>query len=300
MRTDLSMEKTEDTAQKSKVSSQRSDRPGADGQAPGCFCGSASLVSSASFYYLICSLVLAFASYGQAQSIQFINAAPSVYEHGTNVSLVVTRTPASGLSTVDYTTVDDTAVAGSDYQFTSGTLTFNDGESFQIITIPIIPDSVPDNNKDFFVLLSNPTGGTLGLATNTVTIFDDNTILRLGNSSYFVNEDGTNLVVEVLRNGGSNGTVSVDYFTKSQPPGTNVATANVDYTSTFGTLLFLDGQLTNYVTIPIIDDCLVESNELFQLFLTNAVGATVGIPGLADITILDNDTVAGLLGFNFV
>src|SRR3989440_12810851 len=73
----------------------------------------------------------------QAQTIQFLNAAPSVYENGTNVSVVVTRTPASGVATVDYTTVDDSAVAGSDYQLTFGTLTFNDGESFQVITIPI-------------------------------------------------------------------------------------------------------------------------------------------------------------------
>src|SRR6266481_1276732 len=116
----------------------------------------------------------------EAQTVQFLNAAPSVYENGTNVTVIVTRTPASGLATVDYTTVDDSALAGSDYQFTSGTLTFNDGESFQIITIPIIDDKVPEGTEDFFVTLSNPTGAVLGLGTNIVTIFDDDTILRIG------------------------------------------------------------------------------------------------------------------------
>src|SRR5438552_11667130 len=77
----------------------------------------------------------------RAQTIQFLNAAPSVYENGTNVSVVVTRTPATGVSTVDFTTVDGTALAALDYQPTLGTLTFNDGDSFQIITIPIINDN---------------------------------------------------------------------------------------------------------------------------------------------------------------
>src|SRR6266436_5905093 len=88
-------------------------------------------------------------SSSQAQTIEFINSAPSVYEDGTNVSVVVTRTPATGVSTVDYSTADGTATAGFDYQFTSGTLTFNDGESFQIITIPIIDDNIPELTETF-------------------------------------------------------------------------------------------------------------------------------------------------------
>src|SRR5216117_1185315 len=92
----------------------------------------------------------------EAQTIQFLNAAPSVYENGTNVAVIVTRTPASGVATVDYVTVDNTAVAGADYQITTGTLTFNDGDSFQIITIPIINDNLPEGTETFFVVLSNP------------------------------------------------------------------------------------------------------------------------------------------------
>jgi len=253
---------------------------------------------------LLSVLLAAFrATTAGAQTIQFLNAAPSVYENGTNVAVIVTRTPASGVATIDYTTVDDTALAGADYQFTSGTLTFNDGESFQIITIPIINDNVPEGTEDFFVVLSNPTGALLGLATNTVTIFDDDTILRIGSTSYTVNEDATNIVVPVIRTGGTAGSVSVDYFTQSAP-GTNaalLATANIDYDSTFGTLVFVDGQITNYITIPITDDCLVESNETFQLVLNNPIGATIGNPGgQADITIIDNDTINGFLAFSFV
>src|SRR5438552_14623535 len=108
-----------------------------------------------------------------AQRIEFLNAAPSVYENGTNVSVVVTRVPATGAATVDFTTADGTATAGQDYQAVSGTLSFSDGETFKIITIPIIDDLLSEGTETFIVTLSNPTGAALGLSAVTVTIFDD-------------------------------------------------------------------------------------------------------------------------------
>ena len=56
------------------------------------------------------------AAQAPAQTIEFLAAAPSVYENGTNVSVVVTRVPATGAASIDYTTVDGTATAGLDYQ----------------------------------------------------------------------------------------------------------------------------------------------------------------------------------------
>src|SRR4051794_11262350 len=141
---------------------------------------------SSILYAFLLLLVCGSISAARAQTIQFLNAAPSVYENGTNVSVVVTRIPATGVAAVEYTTLDGTAIAASDYQLTTGSLTFNDGESFQIITIPIINDFVPEGTEGFLVVLSNPSGATLGLATNVVTIFDDDTILRLGNSTFNV------------------------------------------------------------------------------------------------------------------
>src|SRR2546423_15544748 len=94
-------------------------------------------------------LVLLGATTVRAQTIEFLNAAPSVYENGTNVSVVVTRVPANGAATVDYTTVDGTASSGLDYQAASGTLTFLDGETFKIITIPIIDDLLSEGTETF-------------------------------------------------------------------------------------------------------------------------------------------------------
>jgi endoglucanase len=59
---------------------------------------------------------------------------------------------------VDYSTINGTAVAGSDFVgITNGTLTFAEGERAKQITIPIINDTVSEALETFQVQLSNPT-----------------------------------------------------------------------------------------------------------------------------------------------
>ncbi len=48
---------------------------------------------------------------------------------------------SDGTVTVAYTTQDDTAVAGTDYSATSGTLTFAPGVTSQTLSIPTLVDS---------------------------------------------------------------------------------------------------------------------------------------------------------------
>ena len=80
-----------------------------------------------------------------AQTIEFLPGAPSVYENGgaagTNVTIIVTRAPATGNSSVNFSTVNGTATAGLDFIGTNFTVNFTNGESFQVISIPIIPES---------------------------------------------------------------------------------------------------------------------------------------------------------------
>jgi poly(3-hydroxybutyrate) depolymerase len=90
-----------------------------------------------------------------------------------NVTLTVVRgnDGALGPFTVDYATVDGSALAGQDYQSISGTLRFAENETLKSLTIPILPDSLAEGTETLQVTLSNPTGGaTLGIATTTVGI----------------------------------------------------------------------------------------------------------------------------------
>ena len=69
--------------------------------------------------------------------------------------------PAAGTVTVDYRTENVTATAPGDYTQTSGTLTFDPGETREIVTVPIIDDTVTDNGETFKLVLSNVSGAVL-------------------------------------------------------------------------------------------------------------------------------------------
>jgi hypothetical protein len=75
--------------------------------------------------------------------------------------------------TVAYTTANGTATAGSDYTATSGTLTFAPGETVQTVDVPIVGDTTLEPDETFTLTLSNPVNATLGTATATGTITND-------------------------------------------------------------------------------------------------------------------------------
>ncbi len=81
--------------------------------------------------------------------------------------------------TVDYATSDGTATAGEDYTVTSGTLTFQAGETTKTISVPITDDTEDDGGETFTLTLSNASGADLGDAEATGTIRDTKTAVDL-------------------------------------------------------------------------------------------------------------------------
>ncbi len=75
--------------------------------------------------------------------------------------------------TVDFTTTDGTATAGSDYTASSGTVTFAAGSTTQTVTVPIIGDTTAEEDEVFFVDLSNPTNAVIGDPQGLGWIQDD-------------------------------------------------------------------------------------------------------------------------------
>ncbi|SEO83569.1 Calx-beta domain-containing protein [Paenibacillus sp. OV219] len=110
--------------------------------------------------------------------------------------------------------------------------------------------------------------------------------LHLEHDTYTVNEGEGALVVKVLRTGGSDGVVTVDFCNCG-----NSATPGVDYNHVNGTLTFGDGVTEQLIEVPIVDDSIVESLEMFKVFLKNPTGgATIIQPELAWASIIDNDS----------
>jgi len=74
------------------------------------------------------------------------------------------RTPrvngSAGIVSVQYGTLNGTALAGPDYVATNGTLAFADGETSKTFNIAIVPDYITETNETVLLVLSNPTGKT--------------------------------------------------------------------------------------------------------------------------------------------
>ena len=78
--------------------------------------------------------------------------------------------PLGQAVTVNYSTVDGTALAGVDYVSTAGTLTFSAGRQYHSIQVPILSISAT-TTKTFTVVLSAPVNATIsdGTAIGTIT-----------------------------------------------------------------------------------------------------------------------------------
>ncbi|HKO44150.1 MAG TPA: Calx-beta domain-containing protein, partial [Pyrinomonadaceae bacterium] len=229
--------------------------------------------------------------------LQFSSATYSSNEN-TALITVIRVGGFAGTTTVDYTTSNGTATAGSDYTTTSGTLTFSHGSTSQSFLIPISNDTSDEPNETVNLTLSNVSGtGSLGTpSTAVLTIIDDDPpSFSLDASTYTVDEDDLRVTVTVNREGDSNLPVQVDYAT-SDPSGLNPcnqvtgnASQRCDYATVAGTLRFAAFELSKVIHIPVVDDVYIEGAETFTLTLSDASGGTLGTPATATVTINDND-----------
>src|SRR5262249_8141971 len=120
--------------------------------------------------------------------------------------------------------------------------------------------------------------------------------LQFSPSNYSVNENQGTATVTMTRTCGNDGAVAVHYATSD-----GTATAASDYTATSGTLTFAPRETSTTLTVPIINDTLVEGNETINLAVSNPTGgATLGSQNTATVTIQDDDVAGppGALQFN--
>lgn len=72
------------------------------------------------------------------------------------------------------------------------------------------------------------------------------------------------------------------------------ATAPADYAASGGRLTFAPGETEQTVTVPLVDDAVIEDDETFTVVLSDPVDATIAA-GSATVTVTSDDVAAGLL-----
>jgi hypothetical protein len=177
----------------------------------------------------------------------------------TNANFNVTLSSAgTDVITVAYGTADGTAVAPGDYTAASGTVTFPAGTTTQTVTVLVAGETLDESNETFTVTLSSPVGATLGRATGTGTITDnDTTTILIGNATV---TEGDGAAVDATFNVTLScpnlQAVSVSWATADQ-----TALAGSDYTAGNGTVTFPAGTTTQTVVVSVLGDLLDEANE---------------------------------------
>jgi Calx-beta domain/FG-GAP-like repeat/FG-GAP repeat len=185
---------------------------------------------------------------------------------------VSTSVPVS----VHYATADATALAGSDYVATSGTLTFPPGSTAGEVAVTVNADRVLEPNETFVVNLTSPTNGVLADNQAVGTITNDDTAgLTIADVSVGEPPSGTRTApFTVTLAPAAAGTVTVQYATAN---GTAVAPS--DYVAVAGTLTFPANATTQTIPVTINADAIKESPETFTVTLSNAIGGpTIVVP----------------------
>jgi Ca2+-binding RTX toxin-like protein len=197
----------------------------------------------------------------------------------TNAIFTVSLTDSSTIPiSVNYETLDSTAIAGSDYISTNGLLTFVPGETSKTVTVQVKGDAIAEADEYFSILLSNATNTTIVDSIGTATITDDDTnspgelaSVSINNVTVLEGDNGvTNAIFTVSLAESSSTPISVNYATAN-----STAIADSDYSAISGTLSFAPGETTKTVTVQVKGDAIVEANETFSLVLSNANHATI-------------------------
>jgi hypothetical protein len=117
----------------------------------------------------------------QPGTFQFQMTDYFVDEAAGTATITVSRDRNSMTTSVNFSTADGTARAGTDYVATSGTLTFNPGEFVKTFTIPILINPLIKGNETVILNLSAPTNGaSLGIPSSAVLVIVDDMVDRMG------------------------------------------------------------------------------------------------------------------------
>jgi len=202
---------------------------------------------------------------------------------GNILFLVTLSVPSERTITAVYGTANDSALAGSDYTASSGTLTFSPGQTVATITVPITNDALEEAAETFFARLTSSTYSILGdgEAVGMIRASDPPPSIAIDRKT--ASEAAGQMVFTVSLSHASESTVTVSYTTVN-----SAAHFGSDFTAVAGSLAFAPGETSRTIAVPIINDLVEEVDETFFVDLSAAANAVIDVSrGIG--TIEDND-----------
>jgi hypothetical protein len=216
--------------------------------------------------------------------------------HSTNQNQTITWSVLTGGANG---TVDAADFGGS---LPSGSVTFAPGEMSKTITITPTSDTTPETDESYTVQIAlgtGTTGDSISTATATGTIENDDAVFHVAATQATIQEGHsgtTNLTFTVTRGGDTSGAGSVDWKLSSASANTaDFATGDSLGTNgglPSGTVSFADGESSKTITIQVVGDLSVESDESVTVTLSNASGGQIQTATAVTDILNDDATIA--------
>lgn len=232
-------------------------------------------------------------------SISVSDASVSEGDNGTtSLMFDVTLSAASGKSvTVDYATIDAGASSATDYATTSGTLTFEPGDTTEIVEVLVHGDAVFEIDEAFVLNLTAEFEATIAddSADGSITNDDAMPSLSIGDVTVAEGDAGSTIATfAVTKTGETELSAGVNWAT-----GDGSASSTSDYVNASGSLTFGPLQTAKQISITITGDDLDEADEQFVVELSGATSATID-GGSAVGTITDDEETPSSLSLKAV
>jgi hypothetical protein len=185
---------------------------------------------------------------------------------------------------VNYFTRDITALNSSDYQVSSGTLTFQAGNTIQDILIPIVGDTDFELNESFSVNLELNENSVIKKNSATVTIINDDNPPPIENNCDIASnicqsiqepDDGLISDLEIILSMNEAQSLDVIFTYETEDV---TATAGIDYIGSSGTISIPAGSTQTSLVIPVLGDLIGESTETFKINFNSSSTVTIVQP----------------------
>lgn len=183
--------------------------------------------------------------------------------------------------------------SGVDYLMPPGVLTIPAGQTTANINFTVVNDTMDEADNLITIQLLNASGANIGAnAYHGYTIIDDDNppampYVGFALAASSVTENAGTAQLAISLSAPATADCSIDYTTTD-----GTATQPDDYTTTAGTLSFAAGESVKYISVPIVNNAVLESAESLTVTLSNPGGLVLGSISTHTLSITDDDSPA--------
>lgn len=226
------------------------------------------------------------------------------------LTFTVTRSGStSGNSSVKWRMASSSQTDSSDFNITSGTLNFTDGETSKNVTIQVLGDLDVEANESYSIELHDPgIGSTVSSSNGSISgqITNQDIDLTPSSTNLSVHEGDTTggtFSFVVTRTGDTSGATTVDYKLANSTTTTDDFATGQDALGTnnglpSGTVSFAAGETAKTISVNFSPDGVVEADESYTVTLSNPSGNAQINNGTLNATLKNDDDTLAIAAVN--